>query len=263
MKNKKIKIGILGCGYECDELIDCVLPPWFNFSKDSDDDFVFSFVYGQFTEYIDIKGKNEVSTPTWYNRYKNKINYFFTPQPMLEKDMRNTALTPLLEEGCDIIILLDLQDEIYSRENIKNIINFIKKDSLTAWFSFSYKNYVFSDTTYLADPFTPPRAFRVKSGSYKLHSFYFDNEVRYVGTITRDFKDFKSMSNKNIPKSVSWITHRTWPSNIRGRQKVEYQQKHFGPQYCSFRWNDIENKLEFNPDYFTMLGKPIPEVLTD
>ena len=262
MKSEILKIGILGCGYECDELIDRVLPPWFSIAKESKHNFVFSFVYGQFKEYVDINGMKEICVPIWYNKYKNEIDYFFTPHPMSEKDMRNTALDPLLKEGCDIVILLDLQDELFSEENIENIIKFIKRDTLTTWFSFSYKNYVFNENTYLEDPFCPPRAFKVNSGSYILTAFYHDNEVYYTD-INGGTKDFKMLGSRNIPKNTCFIKHLTWLSDERSKNKVSYQSQRWGSSFCSYRWNYQENKLEFNPEYFQKFNKTLPKVLTD
>jgi hypothetical protein len=55
-----MKIGILLCGFECDELIDQVLTPWLEVkNKNIDDQFIFSCVYGQFKEYADFFGKKK------------------------------------------------------------------------------------------------------------------------------------------------------------------------------------------------------------
>ncbi len=46
----------------------------------------------------------------------------------------------------------------------------------------------------------------------------------------------------------------------RSRLKCLYQQKHFNG-VCSYRWNDIENIVEFNPDFYK--GKSFPKLITE
>jgi hypothetical protein len=75
--------------------------------------------------------------------------------------------------------------------------------------------------------------------------------------------DHAELSSLTIPKSLCWITHKTWISNEKTRLKTEYQKKHFGSSFCSYRWNYSENKLEFNPEYFQKFNKTFPKVLTD
>jgi hypothetical protein len=257
------KIGVIYVGFGNIEYVKESIPIWLKAreQKTGGNTWIISAVSVPFAEYKDTQFANDECATEYLKTLP--LDYLVTePKFVSEAEARNKALFYLLEQGCDWVVLAD-SDEFYTLDNISNIARFIARDSLTTWFSFSYKNYIFTENQYLAEPFCPPRAFRVKSGGYILDSFYFDNEVRYRGIITRDLKDFKEMSNRNVFKTVANIVHKTWPSNSRGKDKVLYQQKHFGPQYCSFRWNEAENKLEFNPDYYNMVGKPIPEVLTD
>lgn len=260
---KKNKIGVIYCAFGDLDYAKKSLPAWLN-ARDtnlSDNQWVITAVSVPFKGYEDSPFSKDFSTTEWLKT--QPLDYLVTePLFMEEKDARNKALFYLLEQGCDWIYLAD-SDEFFSRQDIFNIARFISKDALTTWFSFSYKNYVFNENTYLEEPFAPPRAFKVDAGSYKLAAFYHDNEVYYNGKITRDTKDFKSFSNRNVPKTVSWVTHMTWMSNDRGRNKQNYQSSRWGSKFCSFIWNEKEQKLEFNPEYYAMVDKPIPNLLSD
>jgi hypothetical protein len=256
------KIGVIYVGFGNIEYVKESIPVWLKArdQKTGGNTWVISAVSVPFKEYKDTQFANDVSATEYLKTLP--LDYLVTePKFVSEAEARNKALFYLLEQGCDWIYLAD-SDEGFTLDNIFNIARFIARDSLTTWFSFSYKNYIFTKNQYLVEPFCPPRAFRVKSGGYKLNSFRHDNETVYHGVITRGIKDFTQFSSKNIPQSVAWIRHSSW-MNKDGKHKVAYQSQRWGQQYCSFRWNEAENKLEFNPDYYNMVGKPIPELLTD
>lgn len=256
-------IGVIYCGFGNIEYVQQSIPIWLQTreQKTGGNKWVIAAVSVPFKEYEDTQFANDECATEYLKTLP--LDYLVTqPKFVSEAEARNKALFYLLEQGCDWAILAD-SDEFFTIKDIKNIANFIVRDSLTTWFSFSYKNYIFDDFHFLADPFTPPRAFRVKSGGYKLNSFRHDNETVYHGIITRDIKYFEQFSSRNIPPTVAFVKHLTWPDSERGRLKCEYQSKRWTPQYCSYRWNYETGHLEFNPDYFTMVGKPIPEVLTD
>lgn len=274
------KIGFLLCGFECDEYIDRVLAPWLELksqSNNSGDEFVFSCVYGQFKEYAEMFGQKTVKKPKWAKKYSGLINNFvLTETPDSEANHRNLALKYLQDQKCDIIWLLDIQDEIYTVDGIKNIINFIKMNNYYCWYSVSLKNYVFDEKTYLLDPFTPPRIFRTSFNGYKLVKFSFDNDpiyqnynqddlpgINYQFDSTR-YTSYKQFSNTIIPTNIGGtIRHFTWLNNEKSKNKIKYHHQHFGPGVCSFKWNEQENKVEFNELYYRSLGQFVPFVGTD
>jgi hypothetical protein len=255
-----LKIGILGCGFNCEEHIHEVLSPWIELKKEYPEVFHFSFVHRQFTEYVKINGLQEAKNPDWYPQYAPHLEFFSTGDPVSEAEARNVALMPLLDKQCDLIWLLDLQDEFYTREEILKIIQFVQDNPLVAWFKGSLKNYVFSDSCFLKEPFNPARIYRTKYNNYKLHGFRFDNEMVYHGTITRDIKDHLVMPHLTIPQHIGWVRHLTWLNDEKSKKKAEYQRVRWGDSMCSYRWNHEENKLEFNPLYFKKFGKPLPEL---
>ena len=274
-----MKIGFLMCGFECDEYINRVLAPWLelkNQKNNSGDEFVFSCVYGQFKEYAEMFGQKTVKKPKWAKKYSGLIdNFVLTETPDSEANHRNLALKYLQDQKCDIIWLLDIQDEIYTVDGIKNIINFIKMNNYYCWYSVSLKNYVFDEKTYLLDPFTPPRIFRTSFYGYKLVKFSFDNDpiyqnhnqddlpgINYQFDSTR-YTSYKQFSNTIIPTNIGGtIRHFTWLNNEKSKNKIAYQLAHFSG-ICGYKWNEQENKVEFNELYYRSLGQFIPFVGTD
>jgi hypothetical protein len=261
-----MKIGVLLCAYSLPEYIPDCLAPWVEARARNlgGHTFVISAISVPFKEY---KGKAEedLESPVILQGYKDRgeIDYLFTtPKWEEEKVVRNTALNPLLEdEKCDIIILVDC-DENYILQEIEKIFKFVENNPFTVWFRGSLKNYIFDLYTYLKDPFCPARIYRVNPKGLKLYGFRFDNEMVYIDEQNRviDHLDLPSLT---IPKNIAWTVHKSWLSNSSSRDKTLYQALHFGPDFCSYRWNEEENKLEFNPNYFKKFGKTIPEVVVE
>lgn len=159
-----MKIGLLFCAYNCDHSIDEVLKPWLEVKRRATpDQFILSFSYGQFKEYADLFGAAPIVYPAWYDRYKTNIDFFQLLPPLSEAENRNAALKPLLEAGCDLIMLVDGQDEYFTVAQIDEIFNKVVLERYVSWFSIQYRNFVFNEKTYLAAPFTPPRIFRTKT----------------------------------------------------------------------------------------------------
>jgi len=247
-------IGLLITGFNCDEHIDEVLKPWTELKNKHN--IIFSFVYCQFKEYIDINGKQEIKNPAWLDKHRDSIDYFHLLEPTNEIEARNTALEPLLNDNVDIVIQLDC-DEFFTTEGIENIINYVNKDKFIAWYRISYKNYVMDG--FLEEEFTPPRVYRTKIGKFKLNKFYDDNNISYLDE-EKEISD-KVLANRTISKEINWTKHLSWPSSERGRLKCLYQERHFGQ--CSYKWNNEKNRLEFNKEYYEKTGQKIPKVISE
>ena len=262
-----MRIGVLGCGYSCENKLDERLNSWFNLAKEFN--LVFSFVSVPFKEYIELNiYQDNIYTLKKLIEYKDKgfiQHIYISNTPQTEAEARNEALEPLLEDRCDFIWLLDLADEYYTEENIRNIIEYINKggNDFYNWFSIPFRNYIFSGKEYILG-FCPPRIFRVNPVGdliYKLSSFRWDNDIIYKdpnGLI----KDYINLASKKIPEKLldNGIKHMTW-LHSNGKQKYEYQMKHFG--HCGYKWNYETNQLEFNLDYYKQNNLPIPEIHYD
>jgi hypothetical protein len=252
-----MKIGLLACGFDCEENIDKVLKPWVNLK--SKYDITISFVNCQFSEYSKFYGEEEVKDPNWLERHKNSIDYFFSILPASEAEARNCALAPLIENNVDFIWLLDC-DEFYTEEMIESIIKFISYDKFIAWYKLSFKNKVFTANQYLQEPFTPPRIFRTSVGKFKLDKLSWDNDFTYKAGDKE--VSHLTLGHQTVPAKVAWIPHESWLNTLKNKKKIEYHHAHFGQGNCSYAWCE-ENGLIFNESYYNRYGLPFPVVLTE
>lgn len=251
-----MKFGILCLGYDCDEHISEVLAPWVQ--AKSEFDMVFSCVSCQFKEYAELFGPVNKYFPDHgiFNFYDVCLSH---PQ---DHEARNLALDPLLESGCDFIWILDLQDEIYTIEQIRNIVAYVQADKDNAWWRLHFKNYVFDGKGWV--DFAPPRIYRnyhfQNKECYEIFWFKWENDAQYISWVSGSFPfDFGRIKNATIPESVAHIKHLTWLNNERSRRKVLYQLKFLG--CCSYAWDEQNNCLKFDLDYYK--DKPLPVIRYD
>lgn len=264
-----MKIGILGTAYHAKDTIEKTLSPWLNakFNQYGNNEFIISIASVPFKEYQDIPGFEEdhdtyrmLETLIMYE----EINYLTTtPLYMTEAETRTAALGPLMIDKCDLIWLVDFQDEYYTKPVIEKALSFIDLNRHSSWFSFNLRNYVFDDKHYLEDLFMPPRIFKTKTNGYTLDKFYFDNDITYKSDIDDKEVSYKSLPSINFPNSI-YVKHLTWLNNENSKRKIEYQSKHFSHGAgCSYRWNDEKKCVEFNIEYFNKTGQTMPIVLEE
>jgi len=241
-----MKIGILGAFYNCAKDVKEVLSPFMGRG------FKFSVCNIQFDHF---------STPPDSETYDalmatpgETICVSVSPVPMKEHEARSMAMNYLLERDVDYVWILD-GDEFYTTKEVDNIVEFLSQQS--AWseqyYSISFKNYVFDGKSWIHG-FRPPRIFsnRVRGG---LARFYWDNDVVY-----KDGSVYSTLNETKIPESVAHVRHMTW-LHSNGKEKVEYQLKHFGA--CSYKWDDKENELKFDETFYGRQNKEIPELHYD
>lgn len=256
-----MKVGVLLCAYNMAEYVDNCLSSWI-FAKDDklgDNEFVISAVSASFAEYKDA-GITEDSTKErlrWHFNQRN-IDYLSDNLEWVsEKEARNAALKPLLQVGCDTIIMVDL-DEFYAVQDIENIFNYVKLEKWISSFSVCLKNFVFDHKTYLEEPFTPNRIWRVKTNGYELGGCIYDNNMSYVSVDGKTIGE-NQLPHKKIPQSVAWVRHLTWMDDQKSKAKISYQMKRWN--VCSYKWNEEKDCLEFNEEYYKKVGQPIPRVM--
>lgn len=248
-----MKIGILGCFYNCNDLIAKVLEPWLFLKGNSNHEFVITGVHTMFNEYSELDDEYEIET------YESllKLNLDFVHSsiiPMDEASARNIPLNYLLNKECDVIWLLD-GDEIYTVKEINDIITYIEPyliNSSNAYFSINFKN-LFDTKDKFIDGFCPPRIFNNKINK-GVSIFYWDNDIMY-----KDKTPYKNLVNLQIPRSVAHVEHHTWLSNETSKKKIQYQLKHF-KGICGYKWNEDENKIEINEDHYKQQNLPTPKI---
>lgn len=274
-----MKIGVIFVSYNDLDNVEKSLSPWIHAKEDKLDgnEFVISVVSLPFEQYKNVSEFEEDHTT--YKMMETLIQYekidYLTTDPTYIKEMaaRTLGMGPLLLPDviqnkdrsltiispCDYIIQVD-SDELYTRQEISKIFKFVQNNPLITWFRGSLKNYVFSDSEFLEEPFNPARIFKVKEGNLTLAGFYEDNNCFYKkenGEIVYD----KSLSSLTIPKNLVWTRHLSWLSNSKSKSKLNYQKAR--NWICSYSWDEKEDKLIFNQDYFTKHGLSIPTVLKD
>lgn len=175
-----------------------------------------------------------------------------SPDNIPETTARGMALRWLVDQGIDTIVMWD-SDEMTDVSSLQRVLAFIESEPYAAWFRFSYANLVFDEQTRLTDPFTPPRAFRVRAPgtSYTVHSFGADNDIWYGGDLTRDIIPPHNFPSMTIPASVFQPRHFSWLADTperaaRSKAKIAYQTARWG-NVCSFAWDDSKGGLIFNP----------------
>ena len=253
-----MKIGFLLCAYNQEEFIHDCLRDLVKFSKENGH--IISAASVPFKEYEDMGVESDDTTNILKERlFWMDIDYLIDePKFISEAEARTLALNPILEEECTHLFMLD-SDEIFSYEQLNNIVNFIAKDPFIDWYSISYKNYV--GNGYLEEPFTPPRIFKVNVKGGKLKEFYWDNDLVYE--IDGEKVDYKSLSNKIVPKEIANPDHFSWTNTEKNKSKIKYHEIHFGPPKgtgCSYKWDETQGII-INPEYYQKIGQTPPKII--
>lgn len=248
-----MKIGIIYCAYNCKNFVEKSSQSFIQARENK----IISHICAvslPFSEYQNITDQNDGTTEILIDLYKkDKIDYIFTqPNYIQEHLARDLCLQYLKIMDMDFIWLVD-GDEFYSLEDIKNISSYIKENDFI-WYSINFKNYVFDGTKWI-DGFCPPRIFKVKDDNLSIDKFYWDNDILYKSN--DNIINYKNLYNNSIPKSIAHIKHMTW-LHSNGKQKYEYQMKHFG--HCGYIWNEEKKEIEINKEFYIKNNIPIPEI---
>lgn len=246
-----MKIGLIYCAFNTEEYLFDSLKPF-----REDPRFVISAVSVPFLEYRDQDIKVDDTTEKLRKyRESGAIKYLVdSPKFIKEHEARNLALNELKKDKCDFYALAD-SDEIYQKDQIESIIEYISTDKESIWWRLCLKNFVFDEETYLEEPFCPPRIFRAKTDELSHPSFFFDNDISYLNKSGQRIS-YQDLICSTIPKEVAWIDHFTWMNDEKSRLKQIYQMNHFG--LCSFTW-DEKKGLTFSEDYYKLRGENIPK----
>src|SRR3954464_3995690 len=129
-----MKIGVSAIGYECAEHLDKVLLPWFALQGE---EVFLSVAHGVFPEtaalgYPVYSTDGTVERLLELNRIPN-TQAIVLDVPTKEAHIRNSTLPYLLNNNIDLLWLLDLQDEVYTVEEIHSTIEVIKGNPDYDW----------------------------------------------------------------------------------------------------------------------------------
>jgi hypothetical protein len=252
-----MNIGILCNFYGFPQYIDRVLENWVHIKN-----CVFASASCKFDQYLEInylKEDNETIN-ILKNKYSNIFQYIHANKTSNDSTVRNHPLVYLLNKQVDYIWLLD-QDEFYSKDEIENIINFVKLQEFVPYFKINFKNY-FNDENHWVDGFCPPRIFKVKTNNLILDRFYFENDIVYKDKNNNDI-DYKSLAHIEIPKNIAHVKHYSWCGDKEFlKNKVKYQNLRY-KGICSYIWNEEKNILELNEDFYKKYNIEKPKIYED
>jgi hypothetical protein len=255
---RKMKIGILFTVYNCDKYLTECLSPWFELKEKYN--FIFCSNSGMFSDYLTLglPYRNE-KTLEILNGFDLDFSIVTKGINLLAEDeSRNMCLNYLNKIGCDIIWVLD-GDEIYTKNQIINMMEFIQKNPSYDCYSVNFKNLTIYNNLFL--DYTHERIFwtnRYGGISY----FYFDNRFIY-----NDGVNSMNAKTLEIPKSVAYITHNSWLSDdTRTLDKIEYQNLRYAGVHgefpidcrCSFEWNHEKNRIDFSEKFHSCRNIEIP-----
>jgi len=241
-----MKPGIIFCAWGTLDLVSQSLAPWIELRRQGK-----AVICAVSVRFAGFEGEDDGTREYLRNALaKGDIDHLVDgPDNIPEVLARSMALNHLRGQGCDISVVWD-SDEVATEQELANMLGFIERDEFIAAWKFSYRNLVFDEKTWLAEPFTPMRAHRLKHGTYVADRFYDDNNIMYRGTLTRDFRHDVSFPVVTIPPTIMNPAHYSWLSNTseraaRSKAKEKYQRDR-GWQ-CSFSWDDSQGGLIFNP----------------
>jgi hypothetical protein len=254
-----MKIGILCNFYGFPHYLDNVLKDWPDFKSEC----IFAASSCKFDQYLNINYLKEDQETSFRltTQYSDLFEYVYKDGISNDSIVRNKPLEYLLSKGVDYIWLLD-EDEFYSKNEIKNIIEYIKSEPFITWFKINFKNY-FNDESHWIDGFCPPRIFKTKSNNLSLSKFYYENDILYIDKDNKEI-DYKNLSHLQIPRQVAHIKHYSWNGNEEFlKNKVKYQLLRYNG-ICSYIWNEDHKKLELNiNDYYNKFNIPLPIINKD
>lgn len=246
-------LGILLSAYGLEEYVEKCIAPWKEFNIPIA---CCSFQFENFEKQSNKECINELK-----KFLPEQCIFYNEDKTLKEHDARNIALEYLKNNTqTNTILILDI-DEFYNKQDIENLLNFINSEdfSWVAWAKIHFKNYIFDGKCW-TDDFCPPRIFKTTYQEYYLDKFYWDNDILYKNknnTIT----DYKQLSSITAPKNKIHIKHMTWLNNERSKNKIEYQEKHFGA--CSYKWNNLKKCVQINEDFYKKSGQTLPIIYND
>jgi len=254
----KVNIGITCIGYECLEHIDRTLAPWLALRNgEATSEYVnsvhISISHGCFEETAQL-GYPIASTDGTIEKFmslKDKKlidNLFIHGTPQREFDMWTENFVRLRDE-IDLLVLLPI-DEIWTVEQIDKALMFIQMNPLVDYFKVNFKNYCIDEQTWV-DDFIVPR-FWWTHKNQGLKGFYKDDLVEY-----NDGRKDVQCSHMVIPNHIVFPRHLSWVGSKEYLQrKLKFQAIRYG--LCSYAWDEENDCLKLNEEFYQKMNKPKP-----
>ncbi len=246
------KIGVIFCSYAIPESTAESIKPWLKLGCKIAG---VSFPFKDFPPQDNIE--NLEILKDLHSEFPNFISLEYGNEPLPESDIRNLALEKL-KPFCSHFIIVDA-DEYYQEKDILMLDKYLYDNTLHAFYKIEFKN-LFGENQWYPG-FNPARIFRFSWNNLFINKFHYDNDILYLNEMDGTLIDCKSLPHKTIPKHILNPIHDSWGNNLRSKNKIEYQIKHFGNgniNACSFKWDEKSNEIKLNLDYYKITGKEIP-----
>lgn len=258
-----LRVGITFIGYECMELMPRALEPWMRIRKDpllvdGVKSLKISLSHGCFEETAKL-GFPHYSTDGshgWMLAMHNSgavDNAIVYADPMKEYDMW-TGNYSWMKDDIDMLIMLN-HDEMWTLQDIQILFRYINFNPQVDYYKVNFKNYCINEQTWVSD-FIVPRMWWVKRNG-GLKGFYKDELVEYNDG-SRDFQRSWSMVPQNLlfPKHLTWVGSKAYL-----QRKLHFQALRFGS--CSYTWDEKNDCLALNDDFYAKFGVPKPQLNHD
>jgi len=254
-----MRIGITTIGYESKDLLNRCFVAWNEIKKNKSlipnlEDLRICFAHGCFEEtyklgfpIYSVDNTHEIAKKMKEEEIIDDLIIYDTPQK--EYVMWTNNLLKLKESNIDLLIMVNI-DEIWTVEEVQKLINYINNNDLVDYFKINFKNYCIDYETWV-DDFIVPRAWFVNKNK-GLKRFYQDELVEYEDG-TKDINRANLIVPKNLifPKHYSWVGTKEYL-----KRKLDFQQLRFG--ICSYSWDENNDKLQLNQDFYTRFNVPKP-----
>jgi hypothetical protein len=261
-----MKIGVIFAIYNCEEYVDACLEPWLALREECN--IILTATSGRFAPYKDL-GIPDKNAGTIKKLATKGLDFIVTTagDNLIDEDSsRNNCLNYLKPHNCDLIWIVD-GDEIYTKGQIRGIIDFIERNPDTLSFSLYLKNYSIR-LPYFETPWSRPSIYRNQSEWGRIQRFYFDTFFTYEDGV----HGIKHVETKQVPKNVAFIEHYSWINKEYTHDKIRYQEL----RYSSWVDNDgvshevplegrcskksINGEVYFNEDYARIKGNEVPSL---
>lgn len=259
-----MKIGISSIGYESKELIEKCFVPWHEIKKNKQlipdiEDLKISFGHGCFEETYNLgfslyskDGTCDLIKQQKEQGIIDDLVIYDTPQK--EYEMWTNNFLTLKKYDIDLLIMVNV-DEIWTLDEIRRMIKYVKNNDLVDYFKINFKNYCIDYSTWV-DDFIVPRIWFTKKEP-KLRSFYRDDLVDF-----EDGSQDSSHSHLVIPKNLVFPKHYSWVGSEEYlKRKLNFQSLRYGT--CSYAWDDTLKKLKLNEEFYLKYNVPKPRLNKD
>lgn len=244
----------MSIGHNCLDLKKSILP-WIEFF-DEDAEIEHFYVSSVFEKFIELGAPKEDFDIEHLKdlEYSGFLNLQHSLEPLTDLSARQLAWSKI-KHGCfDLVWIVDLYDEFYTLNQIHSIIKYVRENPLYDWYRIHFNNFI-GDKFHYIEGFTPPRIWWVnRHGGIK--DFVWENDVSY-----NELNDMHKASSITIPRKYAAIEHHTWngsPESIK--RKIAYQHKWLG--VCSYSWDEKNNCIAFDKEYYKKFNLPVPEIKT-